>query len=238
MNRDVILKLENVSSSYGHLRAVADVTIEVRPGELVTLVGANGAGKSTLLRCISGVQPSDGGSIHFDGQDLKGKSAASRLTAGISQVPEGRLVFADLSVEDNLLLGAYRIAKSSHRAAFDRVFGLFPILHERRAQLAGSLSGGQQQMLSLGRALMSSPKLLLLDEPSMGISPLVTQQIFEILDDLCASGVTILLVEQNANAALALADRGYVIESGRIVLFGDGPELLKDPRVREAYLRS
>lgn len=236
MNREVILKVDNVSCSYGQVRAISEVTLEVRAGELVTLVGANGAGKSSLLRCISGVQPTNGGSIHFNGENLKGKSAASRLIAGISQVPEGRLVFADLSVEDNLLLGAYRATKSARRAAFDRVFAMFPILHERRTQLAGSFSGGQQQMLALGRALMSSPQLLLLDEPSMGISPIVTQQIFEILDSLCASGVTILLVEQNASAALVLADRGYVIESGRIVLSGDGPALLNDPRVREAYL--
>jgi branched-chain amino acid transport system ATP-binding protein len=231
-----LLQIEDLGSSYGRVRALSGVSLEIRRGELVALVGSNGAGKTTLLRCLSGVQPIDGGKIRFDGRDIDRLRASERVALGIAQVPEGRLVFPQLTVEDNLQLGGYGRDRTFLSAGIARAYAMFPILGERRRQLAGSLSGGQQQMLALGRALMSAPKLLLLDEPSMGLAPVVVEQIFDIIEELRASGTTILLVEQNANAALALADRGYVIETGRIVLAGDGSDLLEDRRVQEAYL--
>jgi branched-chain amino acid transport system ATP-binding protein len=231
-----LLQVHDLSSSYGRVRALSTVSLEIGRGELVALVGSNGAGKTTLLRCLSGVQPIDGGAIRFDGRDINHLRASERVALGIAQVPEGRLVFPQLSIEDNLLLGGYGRDRNSVSDGFARAYAMFPILAERRRQLAGTLSGGQQQMLALGRALMSAPRLLLLDEPSMGLAPVVVERIFDIIEQLRASGTTILLVEQNANAALALADRGYVIETGRIVLAGGGSDLLEDRRVREAYL--
>nr|WP_246297781.1 ABC transporter ATP-binding protein [Tardiphaga robiniae] len=231
-----MLQVQDLSSSYGRIRVLSTVSLEIGRGELVALVGSNGAGKTTLLRCLSGVQPIDGGTIRFGGHDINHLRASERVALGIAQVPEGRLVFPQLTIEDNLLLGGYGRNRATVSAGFTRAYAMFPILAERRRQLAGTLSGGQQQMLALGRALMSAPKLLLLDEPSMGLAPVVVERIFDIIDELRASGTTILLVEQNANAALALADRGYVIETGRIVLAGDGLDLLEDRRVQEAYL--
>jgi branched-chain amino acid transport system ATP-binding protein len=233
---EALLQVTNLSSAYGHVIALTDVTLEVRRGELVTLVGSNGAGKTTLLRCISGVQPVTAGAIRFNGEDITRLRAPLRVGRGIAQSPEGRMVFPELSVDDNLLLGGYLRPRADRAATLDQVFTLFPALAERRTLLAGVLSGGQQQMVAIGRALMAAPKVLLLDEPSMGLAPVVVEQIFNAIDLLCMDGMTTLLVEQNASAALAMADRGYVIENGRIVLSGDGAALLADPRVRAAYL--
>jgi branched-chain amino acid transport system ATP-binding protein len=205
----------------------------VAPGELVALVGANGAGKTTLLRAISGVQPTSGGQIRFDGQDLARLSARKRVQLGIVQVPEGRQVFGPMTVEDNLLLGAFARGTPG---GLEPVLAMFPVLADRRRQLAGTLSGGQQQMLAIARALMAAPKLLLLDEPSMGLAPRLVAEIFAQIADLKAKGTTILLVDQNARAALAIADRGYVMETGRVVLAGAAAELLRDSQVRQAYL--
>ncbi len=233
---EALLRVTNLSSAYGHVSALTEVSLEVRRGELVTLVGSNGAGKTTLLRCISGVQPVTAGTIRFDGEDITRVRAPLRVGKGIAQSPEGRMVFPELTVDDNLVLGGYLRPRADRAAALGQVFTLFPALAERRASLAGALSGGQQQMVAIGRALMSGPKVLLLDEPSMGLAPVVVEQIFDAIDRLCADGMTTLLVEQNASAALAMADRGYVIENGRIVLSGDGAALLADERVRAAYL--
>jgi branched-chain amino acid transport system ATP-binding protein len=208
----------------------------VRQGQLVALVGANGAGKTTLLRAISGVQPISGGSIHFGGQDVSRASADKRVRAGICQVPEGRQVFGPMSVEDNLLLGAYTRPKAEAAAEMERMYQLFPVLKEKRLLLAGTLSGGQQQMLAMARALMGKPSVLLLDEPSMGLAPLLIAEIFRIVRSLRDQGITIFLVEQNAHAALSIADVGYVIETGAITLSGPGPELLKNEQVQSAYL--
>ena len=212
------------------------VSLNVQAGEIVTLVGSNGAGKTTLLRAISGVQPISSGSIRFADQAIDRLRAHQRVARGIVQVPEGRQVFAPLSVEDNLQLGAFTRADKDVRADLDEVYATFPALAERRDTVAGALSGGQQQMLAIGRALMARPKLVLLDEPSMGLAPVLVEQIFSIISGLKTRGLTILLIEQNANAALAIADRGYVIETGRIVMSGLGRQLLDDPRVRNAYL--
>jgi branched-chain amino acid transport system ATP-binding protein len=208
----------------------------VNEGEIVTLVGSNGAGKTTLLRAISGVQPTSGGSIRFAGETMDALPAHQRVMRGIVQVPEGRQVFAPLSVEDNLRLGAFRRTDDEVETDLDQICATFPLLAEKRRAAAGSLSGGQQQMLAIGRALMARPKLILLDEPSMGLAPVLVEQIFAIIRDLKARGLTTLLVEQNANAALAIADRGYVMETGRIVMSGLGKELLDNPRVQSAYL--
>ena len=228
-----MLDVVRLDSRYGRIPALAGVDLRVAAGELVALVGANGAGKSTLLRTISGVQPVSGGAIRFDGQDLARLSARRRVQLGIVQVPEGRQVFGPLSVEDNLLLGAF--ARGS-RGELERVMAMFPALEQKRREPAGTLSGGQQQMLAIGRALMASPKLLLLDEPSMGLAPRLVAEIFAQIADLRAQGMTILLVDQNARAALAIADRGYVMETGRVVLFGPAAELLRDPQVQQAYM--
>ncbi|MBS4083782.1 MAG: ABC transporter ATP-binding protein [Rhizobiales bacterium] len=209
--------------------------MHVAEGELVCVVGRNGAGKSTLLRAISGVQPVFGGSIEFDGADVTRLASPKRVKSGIVQVPEGRQVFPEMTVEDNLRLGGYR-RRSEISERLEKAFEMFPVLRERRDSAAGSLSGGQQQMLVVGRALMSRPRLLMLDEPSMGLAPQMVAQIFKTIQLLKNSGTTILLVEQNAAGALALADRGYVLETGQIALAGAGRELLKDPRVRRAYL--
>jgi branched-chain amino acid transport system ATP-binding protein len=231
-----MLKIAGLASHYGPIQALHGIDIEVRSGQLVALVGANGAGKTTLLRAISGVQAVSGGSLHFNGADITRLSADARVRAGICQVPEGRQVFGPMSIEDNLRLGAYTRPKGELAADLERVYGLFPVLKEKRALTAGMLSGGQQQMLAMARALMGHPKLLLLDEPSMGLAPLLIAEIFRIVESLRDQGITILLVEQNAHAALAIADLGYVIETGAIVLSGPGPELLHNEQVQSAYL--
>jgi len=210
--------------------------ITVAEGELLELVGGNGAGKTTLLRAISGVQPVSGGTIRFAGADLTRVPAARRVARGISQVPEGRQVFGPLSVADNLLLGGYTRAKAELASSLEQVYAMFPVLAEKRREAAGTLSGGQQQMLALGRALMARPRLLLLDEPSMGLAPLLVAEIFGAIRALKAGGTTIFLVEQNAHAALSIADRGYVLETGRIVLQDSGPALLANEKVQQAYL--
>jgi branched-chain amino acid transport system ATP-binding protein len=231
-----VLRVDNLASRYGRIEVLHGVSLQVQTGEIVTLVGSNGAGKTTLLRAISGVQPISGGNIHFAESPIDGLRAHQRVARGIAQVPEGRQVFAPLSVEDNLRLGAFTRNDKEIDADLDQVYSTFPVLAERRGTPAGALSGGQQQMLAIGRALMARPKLMLLDEPSMGLAPTLVEQIFTIISELKARGLTVLLVEQNANAALAIADRGYVIETGRIVMSGPGRELSNDPRVRSAYL--
>ena len=231
-----LLAVENLVSRYGRIEALRGVSLRVGAGELVALVGANGAGKSTLLRCLSGVQPVAAGAIRFDGADVTRMPPPARVRAGIAQSPEGRQVFAPMSVEDNLTLGAYARPKREAAGSLAEVYDLFPMLAERRGKTAGSLSGGQQQMLALGRALMSKPKLLLLDEPSLGLAPLVVEEIFRVVRRLKEAGVTILMVEQNARAALSLADRAYVLETGSVTMEGFGRDLLDDDEVRRAYL--
>lgn len=231
-----ILQVSGLDSYYGPIKALHGIDIRIGEGQLVALVGANGAGKTTLLRAISGVQPASAGSIEFDGQDISRMSADKRVRAGICQVPEGRQVFGPMSVEDNLRLGAYTRPKQDFAGDLERMYALFPVLKEKRHLLAGMLSGGQQQMLAMARALMGRPKLLLLDEPSMGLAPLLIREIFRIVEELRSQGITIFLVEQNAHAALAIADVGYVIETGSITLTGPGPELLANEQVQSAYL--
>jgi branched-chain amino acid transport system ATP-binding protein len=231
-----LLDIENLRSRYGRIEVLHGASLSVAAGEIVTLVGSNGAGKTTLLRAISGVQPVSGGAIRFEGKPIHTLPAHQRVGLGIAQVPEGRQVFAPLPVEDNLKLGAWIRKDSEIAADIDGVYQTFPILREKRAVAAGSLSGGQQQMLAIGRALMARPKLMLLDEPSMGLAPLIVDQIFEIIAGLKRRGITVLLIEQNAYAALAIADRGYVMETGHISLSGTGRELLEDSKVRSAYL--
>jgi branched-chain amino acid transport system ATP-binding protein len=231
-----VLTLEGLRSCYGRIEVIHGVSLAVNEGEIVTLVGSNGAGKTTLLRAISGVQPTSGGSIRFAGAAIDALRAHQRVIRGIVQVPEGRQVFTPLSVEDNLRLGAFRRTGTEIETDLQQIYVTFPLLAERRHIAAGSLSGGQQQMLAIGRALMARPKLILMDEPSMGLGPVLVEQIFAIIRDLKERGLTILLVEQNANAALVIADRGYVMETGRIVMSGLGKELLDDPRVQSAYL--
>lgn len=232
----MLLELIQVSSCYGRIQALHDIGLTVAEGELVALVGANGAGKTTLLRSISGVQPLAGGSIRFDGHDISRLSPGQRVEAGILQVPEGRQVFGPLSVEDNLRLGAYRRAGKEAAASLEAMYAMFPILRDKRLQAAGTLSGGQQQMLAIARALMGKPRLLLLDEPSMGLAPLLVAEIFRTVESLKADGTTILMAEQNAYAALAIADRGYVMETGDIVLADSGAALLADDKIQQAYL--
>ena len=231
-----MLRIENLHSGYGRIEALHDVSLDVSAGEVVALLGANGAGKTTLLRAISGVQPVTSGQIRFEDRRIERMPAHRRVLLGIAQVPEGRQLFAPLSVEDNLKLGAWTRRASDLTADIAGIFTMFPILSEMRHTAAGALSGGQQQMLAIGRALMSKPKLVLLDEPSMGLAPILVDQIFNIVAQLKRSGQTILLVEQNARAALAIADRGYVIETGRITVGGDAATLLADPRVQSGYL--
>ena len=231
-----MLAIDNLTSRYGRIEVLHGVSCEVRQGEIVTLVGSNGAGKSTLLRAISGVQPVASGTIRLDGEVINSMSAHARVARGIAQVPEGRQVFSPLSVDDNLRLGAYRRRDAEVASDLDKVYATFPALAGKRGIAAGSLSGGQQQMLAIGRALMARPKLLLLDEPSMGLAPLLVEQIFAHHRRPQAGGLTVLLVEQNAYAALAIADRGYVMETGRITMTGSGASLLDDERVRLAYL--
>ena len=231
-----MLVLEGVKSAYGRIEALHGVTLQVNAGEIVALVGSNGAGKTTLLRVISGVQSQSAGRLAFNGRGIERSSPDERVALGIVQVPEGRQIFAPLTVEDNLRLGAYLRRDDQIAADMARVFELFPVLAEKRSDVGGGLSGGQQQMLAVGRALMSKPRLLLLDEPSMGLAPVLVEQIFSVIVRLAKEGTTIFLVEQNAFAALSIANRGYVLETGNIVLEGTGAELLADARVREAYL--
>lgn len=231
-----MLRVEALRSGYGRIEAVKGVDLEVSSGEIVALIGANGAGKTTLLRAISGVQPVTAGRILFEGAPIEGLAAHARVALGIVQVPEGRQVFAPLTVEDNLRLGAFRRGRAETETTLGEVYALFPVLAEKRHEPAGRLSGGQQQMLAVGRAMMARPRLLLLDEPSMGLAPLLVDQILEAVVRLRARGMTVLLVEQNASAALAIADRAYVLVTGRIAHAGTGRALLDDPRVREAYL--
>jgi branched-chain amino acid transport system ATP-binding protein len=230
-----MLRVANLECRYGRIPALRGIDLRIDAGELVALVGANGAGKSTLLRALSGVQGCSG-QILFHESDLQRTTAEQRVALGIVQVPEGRQVFGPLSVEDNLRLGAYRRGRARVAQSLERVFTLFPTLAERRRHAAGTLSGGQQQMLAIGRALMAEPRLLLLDEPGMGLAPRLVAEIFACVRALRAADTALLLVEQNARAALAIADRGYVIETGRIVLSGTGGELLADEAVRTAYL--
>jgi branched-chain amino acid transport system ATP-binding protein len=230
-----MLDVRGLRAGYGRIPALHGIDLGVKRGELVALVGANGAGKTTLLRALSGVQPSVG-PVCFQGIPIQSFSAEKRVALGIVQCPEGRQVFGPLSVEDNLRLGAYRRGRGDTQRSLERVYALFPALAERRPQAAGTLSGGQQQMLAIGRALMAQPRLLLLDEPSMGLAPRLVAEIFACIERLRADDTAILLVEQNAGAALAIADRGYVLETGKVVLSGSGRELLADAGVRSAYL--
>ena len=235
-----LLEVEGLEVTYGKIRAVKGVTFSVESGSVVTLIGANGAGKTTTLRTLSGLVAASAGTIVFDGQRLDGVPAHEIVVRGIAHVPEGRRVFPRMTVGENLELGAFsqvgRVASAELRGDLERIFGLFPALAERRSQAAGTLSGGEQQMLAIGRALMSRPRLLMLDEPSMGLSPIMMNLIFTTLAELKARGTTILLVEQNAQAALALADRAYVIETGSVVLEGSAGELAASEQVRKAYL--
>ena len=230
-----MLSLEGVRSRYGRIEVIHGVDLHVDEGEIVALLGANGAGKTTLMRAISGVQPISAGKVELNGVDLSGLPAHKRVGMGIVQVPEGRQIFSPMTVEENLLIGAWS-RRDAWRSDLDRVWSLFPVLEEFRYRTAGMLSGGQQQMLAIGRAMMGRPRMLLLDEPSMGLSPLLIEQIFSIITVLRKEGVTVLVVEQNAQAALSIADRGYVLEAGAITLEGTGAALLHDERVRDAYL--
>ena len=231
-----ILKVNDINVYYGSIHAIKGVSIEVQEGEIVTLIGANGAGKSTTLQTVSGLLHSRTGSIEFLGENLSGVPAHKIVARGLAQVPEGRRIFLQMTVEENLEMGAYTRSGGDIDADMEKVYNYFPRLMERRRQIAGTLSGGEQQMLAMGRALMSRPKLLMLDEPSMGLAPILVEQIFEIIQALHKAGTTILLVEQNAQAALSVADRGYVLETGKIVTSGTGAELLASPEIKRAYL--
>jgi branched-chain amino acid transport system ATP-binding protein len=232
-----LLELKNISVSYGRIEAIHDMSFSVEEGEIVSLIGANGAGKSTTMKTISGILNPSKGSILFDGEDITKMKAHIRVIRGISQAPEGRGIFPGMTVMENLDMGAFgRKDRSNMGPDFERVFSLFPRLAERKTQVGGTMSGGEQQMLAIGRALMSNPRLLLLDEPSMGLAPMLVDQILDVVRSLKQGGLTVLLVEQNARAALAIADRGYVVETGRIATSGSADELLADDRVRAAYL--
>ncbi len=232
-----LLKITGLQVAYGGIKAVKGVDLHVNEGELVTLIGSNGAGKTTTMKAITGSLPLAGGDIEYLGKSIKGKGAWDLVRDGLAMVPEGRGVFARMTITENLQMGAYiRNDKAEIAADMEKMFTIFPRLRERKDQLAGTMSGGEQQMLAMGRALMSRPKVLLLDEPSMGLSPIMVDKIFEVVRDVSAQGVTILLVEQNASRALGIADRGYVMESGAVTMNGDAKELLSDPRVRAAYL--
>ena len=235
-----MLKIRNLQTFYGRIRVLDNVSLSVKPGEIVTLIGANGAGKSTMLNCISSLIPCRQGEIVFQGQRIDGRQPEEVVRLGICQVPEGRQIFQPLTVQENLELGAYLRYGKRERGSIERdlttVFSLFPVLSERLNQVSGTLSGGEQQMLAVGRALMSRPQLLLLDEPSMGLAPKVVVDIFHTISRLRHEGLTILIVEQNARAALKIADRGYVLETGRIILQGSATELLEDREVKRAYL--
>ena len=231
-----MLKVNNINVYYGAIHAIKDVSFEVNDGEIVTLIGANGAGKSTTLQTISGLLRSRTGSIEFMGKDIGSVPPDKLVAHGLAQVPEGRRVFLQMTVEENLEMGAFTQPASTIAPNMEKVYAQFPRLKERRRQVAGTLSGGEQQMLAMGRALMSNPKLLMLDEPSMGLAPILVEQIFDIIKQLHQAGTTILLVEQNAQMALSVAHRGYVLETGRVTLSGPGKELLADEAVKKAYL--
>ena len=236
-NATVLRKVSDVKVGYGGIQAVKGVSLEVREGELVSLIGSNGAGKTTTMKAITGLLPLGGGHIELAGKTIDGQGPWDLVQQGLAMVPEGRGVFTRMTIVENLQMGAYiRDDNAAIADDIERVFTTFPRLKERRDQLAGTMSGGEQQMLAMGRALMSRPKVLLLDEPSMGLSPIMVDKIFELIQEVSAQGVTILLVEQNASRALQIADRGYVMESGLITLSGDAHEMLHDPKVREAYL--
>ncbi len=231
-----LLKVEDINVYYGAIHAIKGISFEVNEGEIVTLIGANGAGKSTTLKTVSGILHSHSGSIDFEGNSISHIPPHKLISMGIAHVPEGRRIFQQLTVKENLEMGAYTRPKSEVKASMENVFERFPRLKEREKQVAGTLSGGEQQMLAMGRALMSRPKLMMLDEPSMGLSPLLVQQIFDIIKELNDAGTTILLVEQNAKMALSIADRAYVLETGKIVMEGNAKEMLSDPSVKRAYL--
>ena len=232
-----MLKVNNLNVHYGVINAVKNVTFDVNEGEIVALIGANGAGKTSIMHALSGLLKSTIGDIFFMDKNINKMPAHKIIAEGLAQVPEGRRIFAQLSVEDNLEMGAYlRTDKIGIERDLENIYNKFPRLKERKHQLAGTLSGGEQQMLAMGRALMSTPKLLLLDEPSMGLAPIFIQEIFDIIQDIQKQGTTVLLIEQNANKALAIADRGYVLETGKVVLTGTGKELLASEEVRKAYL--
>ena len=234
---ELLLKVSSLKVSYGGIKAVKGVDLEVREGELVALIGSNGAGKTTTMKAITGSLAYEAGDIEYLGKSIKGKGAWDLVREGLAMVPEGRGVFTRMSITENLLMGAYtRKDKAGIAADVERMFGIFPRLRERKDQLAGTMSGGEQQMLAMARALMSRPKVLLLDEPSMGLSPIMVDKIFEVVKNVYDQGVTVLLVEQNARRALQVADRGYVMDSGEITMTGEGRAMLDDPKVREAYL--
>ena len=233
----VLLQVKNLKVAYGGIQAVKGVDFEVREGELVSLIGSNGAGKTTTMKAITGTLPLASGEIEYLGKSIQGQGPWDLVKQGLAMVPEGRGVFARMTITENLQMGAYvRSDKAGITQDIEKVFTIFPRLRERKDQLAGTMSGGEQQMLAMGRALMSRPKVLLLDEPSMGLSPIMVDKIFEVVRDVYAQGVTVLLVEQNASRALALANRGYVMDSGLITMTGSGKDLLSDPKVRAAYL--
>ncbi|AIO25256.1 TPA: ABC transporter ATP-binding protein [Burkholderia cepacia] len=232
-----MLKIKGLQVNYGGIQAVKGVDMEVRQGELVTLIGANGAGKTTTMKAITGLKPYSAGDIEYDGKSIKGVPTHELLKRGLAMVPEGRGIFARMSIVENMQMGAYlRNDTEQIKKDVDRMFGFFPRLKERATQLAGTLSGGEQQMLAMSRAILSKPKLLLLDEPSMGLSPIMVEKIFEVVREISKEGITVLLVEQNARLALQAADRGYVMDSGTVTMEGDAKQMLDDPKVRAAYL--
>jgi branched-chain amino acid transport system ATP-binding protein len=233
---EVLLDVEDIHVFYGNIEALKGVSLQIRAGEVVTLIGANGAGKSTTLAAISGLQRPRSGRIAYAGKDITGVPAYEIVTLGLSQAPEGRKIFPRMTVKENLEMGAFARTRQDLSADFTRVFDLFPVLKERESQPGGTLSGGEQQMLAMGRALMAGPKLLMLDEPSMGLAPMLVERIFDIIREINAQGTTILLVEQNANAALEVSDRGYVLETGKVTLSDEAAALLTNPHVRAAYL--
>ncbi|CAM2931631.1 high-affinity branched-chain amino acid transport protein, ABC superfamily, atp_binding component [Cupriavidus taiwanensis LMG 19424] len=235
--KQTVLKISGLKVAYGGIQAVKGIDLEIRDGELVTLIGANGAGKTTTMKAITGLQGWAGGDVEYMGKSIKGVPSYALLKQGLAMVPEGRGVFARMTITENLQMGAYtRNDDAGIKADVERMFGIFPRLKERANQLAGTMSGGEQQMLAMARALMSQPKVLLLDEPSMGLSPIMVEKIFEVVRDISAQGVTVLLVEQNARLALQAAHRGYVMESGLITMSGEASQMLDDPKVRAAYL--
>jgi len=235
-NNDILLEVSGLKVAYGGIQAVKGASFQVRQGELVSLIGANGAGKTTTLKAITGTQPVADGEIRFRGQSIKGQGPWDLVKQGLVMVPEGRGVFSRMTITENLLMGAYLRDDDEVQADIAKVFAIFPRLKERATQLAGTMSGGEQQMLAMGRALMARPQVLLLDEPSMGLSPIMVDKIFEVVADIHSRGTTVLLVEQNASRALGLANRGYVMDSGEVTMSGDAKALLNDPKVRAAYL--